>query len=368
MTVSRIKVRLPTKFPSSVSAASPILLDKSGGAFAFSLDMDAIHADFDGQFMAASSVQGTANQITATYVGSNVTLSFPAAMTLTGKTVTGGTFTGGLWNKVTITAPATAATLTLIDGTTLTGPAASGTVMTLGNAETVTGVKTFGSAGAVGRLKVAGTTSGGTILDATAVASGTLTLPAATDTLVGKATTDTLTNKTFDTSGTGNVLQIGSATVTRGQIPGETTTGSAAAGYVGEYISSTIVQGSAVALTAGTPANVTSISLTAGDWDVSLDAHFFGSTTTTVQYLEASISTTSVTLNETPGNAGIWTAAFASSTPFNFGRAASADVIVPVPLVRLSLASTTTVFFVAQSLFATSTCSVFGLIRARRVR
>jgi hypothetical protein len=107
-------------------------------------------------------------------------------------------------NKVALTAPATSATLTIPDGVTLTGPAASGTAMTLGNAETVTGAKTFGSAGAVGKLKVAGTTSGSTILDATAVASGTLTLPAATDTLVGKATTDTLTNKTI--SGASNTL------------------------------------------------------------------------------------------------------------------------------------------------------------------
>lgn len=134
-------------------------------------------------------------------------------MTLTNKTLTspainGATILTSTYNKVTITAPATSATLTLIDGTTLTGPAASGTVMTLGNTETVTGVKTFGSAGAVGRLRIAGTTSGTTILDATAVASGTLTLPAATDTLVGKATTDTLTNKSFDTAGTGNFLRI----------------------------------------------------------------------------------------------------------------------------------------------------------------
>src|SRR3990167_7995240 len=73
--------------------------------------------------------------------------------------------------------------------------------------QTVTGAKTFGSAGAVGKLKVAGTTSGTTIIDATAVAgTTTVTLPAATDTLVGKATTDTLTNKTIDADGTGNSI------------------------------------------------------------------------------------------------------------------------------------------------------------------
>lgn len=45
-----------------------------------------------------------------------------------------------------------------------------------------------------------GATSGTTNLKASDVASGTITLPAATDTLVGKATTDVLTNKTFDTA------------------------------------------------------------------------------------------------------------------------------------------------------------------------
>ena len=49
-----------------------------------------------------------------------------------------------------------------------------------------------------GTTKFAGSTSGTTTVQATAVAgTTTLTLPAATNTLVGKATTDTLTNKTL---------------------------------------------------------------------------------------------------------------------------------------------------------------------------
>ena len=50
-------------------------------------------------------------------------------------------------------------------------------------------------------VALSGSTSGTTALVAAASASGTLTLPAATDTLVGKATTDTLTNKTIGAGG-----------------------------------------------------------------------------------------------------------------------------------------------------------------------
>ncbi len=96
-------------------------------------------------------------------------------------------------NKLTLTAPATAATLTIIDGTTVTGPAASGTIMTLGNAEAVTGVKTFGD----GKLLVAGSSSGSSTIKAPATGGGTATLFAGSDTVVGLATTDTMTNKTL---------------------------------------------------------------------------------------------------------------------------------------------------------------------------
>lgn len=151
------------------------------------------------------------------------TLTLPAATdtlvgrattdTLTNKTLTSptlttpslGVATATSINKVTITAPATSATLTIPDGVTLTGPASSGTVMTLGNSETVTGAKAF----TTDRLRVNGSTSGQTIIQASAIAgTTTVTVPAATDTLVGKATTDTLTNKTFDTAGTGNSFSI----------------------------------------------------------------------------------------------------------------------------------------------------------------
>lgn len=52
-----------------------------------------------------------------------------------------------------------------------------------------------------------------TLLAPEPAADVTVTLPNATDTLVGKATTDTFTNKTFDTGDTGNVFQIQNNTI-----------------------------------------------------------------------------------------------------------------------------------------------------------
>ena len=65
-------------------------------------------------------------------------------------------------------------------------------------------------------LAFSGSTSGTTTVQATAVAgTTTLTLPAATDTLVGKATSDTLTNKIL-TSPTINTATIATPTITGG--------------------------------------------------------------------------------------------------------------------------------------------------------
>ena len=83
------------------------------------------------------------------------------------------------------------------DGTCSWQAAAGSGDMVLADAQSVTGAKTFDPS----TLKVDGSTSGTTTVNATAVAgTTTVTLPAATDTLVGKATTDTLTNKTINTA------------------------------------------------------------------------------------------------------------------------------------------------------------------------
>ena len=80
-------------------------------------------------------------------------------------------------------------------------------------------------------IVVAGDTSGSITISAPAVSgSNTLTLPLATDTLVGKATTDTLTNKTL-TSPTLTSPALG--TVASGNISACTATSLAVSGFVG---------------------------------------------------------------------------------------------------------------------------------------
>jgi len=58
-----------------------------------------------------------------------------------------------------------------------------------------------------------GSSSGTTTLQSAAASSGTLTLPAATDTLVGRATTDTLTNKTLTSPVIGTIVNTGTLTL-----------------------------------------------------------------------------------------------------------------------------------------------------------
>jgi hypothetical protein len=66
----------------------------------------------------------------------------------------------------------------------------------------------------VANLPFAGSTSGTTTVQATAIAgTTTLTLPAATDTLVGKATTDVLTNKTLTTPVISTISNTGTLTL-----------------------------------------------------------------------------------------------------------------------------------------------------------
>lgn len=157
------------------------------------------------------------------------------------------------------------------------------------------------------------------------------------------------------------------ATVTTSNVVGTTTNNSAPAGNLGEIITATVVAGSAVNLTTATAANVTSISLTAGDWDVEGMVDFVIAATTNINHIHGGVSDTSATLLAQTGSANVGTDPNFNRFYFNFAPGAFTET-VSTPIVRVSLASTTTIFLVTSATFTVSTLTAYGSIRARRVR
>lgn len=156
-------------------------------------------------------------------------------------------------------------------------------------------------------------------------------------------------------------------------IAGTPTNDNATPGFIGEYIASTIPTGSAVALTTATPANLTSIALTSGDWDVDCQVEFTPAASTSVTQSNAAMSLTSATLSTQPGGTvGIATLGPEPIMTVNQAAAVPAAGYALAPTTtRVSVAqsnTTATVFLVAQATFTVSTMSAFGSLRARRVR
>lgn len=157
----------------------------------------------------------------------------------------------------------------------------------------------------------------------------------------------------------GNVIVGGTLSVTGATaLTGTTTNDNAAAGKVGEYVSASVVQGSAVVLTTATPKTVTSISLTAGDWDVTGIGSLTGASTGTE--FDVAIGTTT---NSFTGTVLGDTRAQTPTVSLT-----GADATLMIPSVRVSISSTTTYYLIVQETFTVGAPSAYGRISARRVR
>lgn len=146
-------------------------------------------------------------------------------------------------------------------------------------------------------------------------------------------------------------------------IRGVSTNSNASAGYVGEIISGTAVS-TAVSLTTSIASDVTSISLTAGDWDVNGVVNFAPGGATTVSQITSAINTVSATIPDTFGTPSINNSRSALAMTFT----TAAPQVLSVMPCRISIAATTTVYLIARSNFGASTMTVGGIIWARRVR
>lgn len=148
---------------------------------------------------------------------------------------------------------------------------------------------------------------------------------------------------------------------TTGGIVGTTTNDAAAAGVVGEYISSSVLVGSAVSLTSTIAANVTSIALSAGDWDVVGSVQFSPNGATTSTSFAMGINSTSATL---PTNGSGNNKALTSGVALGAG----AWVTQCTGAQRFNVSGATTVYLVVSATFAVNTLAAYGFISARRVR
>jgi hypothetical protein len=139
-------------------------------------------------------------------------------------------------------------------------------------------------------------------------------------------------------------------------ILGSGTNDNALVGFVGETFATAIASNQA--MTTATPMNVGSVSLTAGDWDVSGYVQFTPSAAPTM--LACGINVTSAALP-------------AGNTQYSVQQLALAFTSGAVQVLgtgrtRISLAATTSVYLVAQGTFASGTLNAQGYINARRRR
>lgn len=142
---------------------------------------------------------------------------------------------------------------------------------------------------------------------------------------------------------------------------GTTTNDNPGSGIVGEYLSDALA--TPVSLVSGVAKTVLGLSLTAGDWDVRGVGCFQAASTTLITGHAVGISLTSDSM---PSSASGQVAAVPA--PTNGAEAFVEDAAIPTPTVRISLASSATVYLVARGTFSTSTYKAYGSLAARRMR
>ena len=330
-------------------------------------------------------VGGTNANLTASTGG--IVYSTGGAMAILAGTATAnqvplsGSSAAPAWS--TATYPATAAQGALLSA--VTANAISGTVTpVLGNPGSTKGTLGF-----------AGNTSGTvTIQSAAAAGTWTMTLPvndgdasqflqtdgagvtswvtvSAVGNVVGPASATDNAVARFDST-TGKLIQDSALIVAdttgslsrsgNGGIPlqGTNTNDSAAAGYVGEFLSSSVASGAAVSLVSTTAKDITTLALTAGDWDVWGQLYYATGGTTVCTSSAAAISLTLDTFPTPSVNEG-----YSQALGFSVTGACPS---ITTGIYRASLAGTTTFHFVGFATFTVSTAAGFGQIMARRVR
>lgn len=276
---------------------------------------------------------GTSGKVIKRSTGSGIALLTSGVLSVVSEVdvVNGGTgtSTGSITGPGALIFTSTADDLSLISGDDLIANA-SGDILLSSDGGSTTALKIFATTGQVSAEKVIASTN---------------------------TTTGSLLSKGgLGVSGNANIGGSLKTSETLGII-GTSTNNNASAGSVGERIASAIAVGSAVSLSNGVAANVTSISLTAGDWEVSGNVNFAPTAATGTNAL-AGISSTSATI-PTDGTEVYDGLQFTGTSELNS---------ITLPAKRILLAATTTVYLIGKTAFSGGSVAGFGSISARRVR
>jgi hypothetical protein len=131
-------------------------------------------------------------------------------------------------------------------------------------------------------------------------------------------------------------------------------------GNVGQYVFSQVGAGSAVAFIDATTADVTSIVLTAGDWDVWAQLSIGAPGSSTQIVARAWINTASAIDPGAP-NGGAY-----ADFPFQFAISGADAFAFPVGAIRINITSgSQTVYLSANLTFSVSSLNVYGFLGAR---
>jgi len=188
-----------------------------------------------------------------------------------------------------------------------------------------------------------------------------------TDNIVAATSTGNMSTSVYDAAniqeqvvGLTAVQTLTNKTLTTPAITGVSDGSAAAAGKIGEIITATLTSGSAVSLVTATAKTVTSIDLTAGQWQINGTVIIVSASSTTTTLIAGAINTTTNVLPALSSN-GYAVAQMATVTGSATWSLATGTLDVNVP-------STTTYYLIAQSNFGVSTTTAYGKITARRVR
>ncbi len=346
-----------------VSGNTTIALSTSGvstGTYGTASSIPTITVDTYGRITSASntSVQITESQVTnlvsdlAGKQASNANLTAISSYNTTGYVVYTGsnTFVGrtitGTANSITVTnGDGAAGNTTLAISATYPGQTS---ITTLGTVTTGTwnGTKT-------------GLAYGGTNADLSATGGASQVLKQTSSgaaITVGQLAASDLSN---GTTGSGSVVLATSPTITTPGIVGVTNAGNATAGNVGEYNSSATGGAAVSAGTSGQFGNITSISLTAGDWDVS------GTFIPIINGAVITSGTWDVNLSAFSGNTT--TDLVVGDNYLTISHLTNVGSM-SIPAWRVNVSSTTTIYLKGRVSYSSGTPQWYGRISARRVR